>query len=92
MVSKQSLMVNLSSSSSSIFADVAVVAKSFNFNLPFKLNESNFSYWKVQVRAAVRALGLELLLTTPRSNVLSDVSLISGGSVVPTNNFGGPST
>ncbi|KAK9142504.1 hypothetical protein Syun_011904 [Stephania yunnanensis] len=77
-------MVNLGSSSSSdsgssLFVDVVAVARVLNFNLPLKLNESNFSYWKVQVRAAVRALGLEVLLKTPRSVDFNDVS---PGSVI----------
>ncbi|KAK9166573.1 hypothetical protein Scep_001764 [Stephania cephalantha] len=60
------------SGSISTFADLTAIAKSLNFNLPTKLDEGNYIYWKVQVRAAIRALGLDFFIENKRSSVTSD--------------------
>ncbi|KAK9169094.1 hypothetical protein Syun_001234 [Stephania yunnanensis] len=64
------------SGSLSTFADVTAIAKYLNFNLPTKLDEGNYIYWKVQVKAAIRALGLEFFIENKRASVTTDSSII----------------
>ncbi|KAK9120775.1 hypothetical protein Syun_018392 [Stephania yunnanensis] len=73
-------MADLSSSpsmSSSIvgpssLAEVTAIVKALNFNLSIKLDETNYVYWKMQVKAAIRGVGLECLINesdfTPSSD------------------------
>ncbi|KAL5753587.1 hypothetical protein ACOSP7_021807 [Xanthoceras sorbifolium] len=39
--------------------DFGSLAKTLHFNLPIKLDENNYIYWKTQILPAVNALDLE---------------------------------
>ncbi|KAL5856397.1 hypothetical protein ACOSQ3_003855 [Xanthoceras sorbifolium] len=39
--------------------DFSSLAKTLHFNLPIKLDESNYIYWKTQILPAINALDLE---------------------------------
>ncbi|KAK9083599.1 hypothetical protein Scep_030070 [Stephania cephalantha] len=58
----------------SSISDVTAIAKALNFTLPNKLSGDNYSYWKIQVKSAVRGLGLKLLLEKAPPPSTSDLT------------------
>ncbi|KAL5813122.1 hypothetical protein ACOSQ3_028072 [Xanthoceras sorbifolium] len=63
--------------------DFSSLAKTLHFNLPIKLDESNYIYWKTQILPAINALDLESFIdetkTPPSQFVTVQVSDESGG-------------
>ncbi|KAK9111788.1 hypothetical protein Scep_019307 [Stephania cephalantha] len=45
--------------------DVTAIARALNFSLPIKLDDTNYIHRKVQIRAAIKGLGLNFLITEP---------------------------
>ncbi|KAL5768050.1 hypothetical protein ACOSQ2_014833 [Xanthoceras sorbifolium] len=63
--------------------DFSSLAKTLHFNLPIKLDESNYIYWKTQILPAINALDFESFIdktkTPPSQFVTVQVSDESGG-------------
>ncbi|KAL5774750.1 hypothetical protein ACOSP7_012307 [Xanthoceras sorbifolium] len=64
--------------------DFGSLAKTLHFNLPIKLDESNYIYWKTQILPAVNALDLESFIdetaVPPSQFIAVQVSNGNGGS------------
>ncbi|KAL5842008.1 hypothetical protein ACOSQ3_012611 [Xanthoceras sorbifolium] len=63
--------------------DFGSLAKTLHFNLPIKLDESNYIYWKIQIIPVVNALDLENFIdetkTPPSQFIAVQVSNENGG-------------
>ncbi|KAL5743736.1 hypothetical protein ACOSQ2_026852 [Xanthoceras sorbifolium] len=55
---------NANMSSQHFATDYSSLAKTLNFNLPLKLDKTNYIYWKTQVLLAIRSVDLEDYIST----------------------------
>ena len=53
-----------------------LISKNLNFNLPIKLDQNNFTYWKAQILPIVRAFDLEEFLFGPVTSPQKYVEII----------------
>ncbi|KAK9114608.1 hypothetical protein Syun_021405 [Stephania yunnanensis] len=54
MVSNGLTSVDLVRNSRSKLQDVTTIARSLDFSLPMKLDDTNYIHWKVHIRAAIK--------------------------------------